>query len=280
MGESRQDLLNWVNQMLQLNYTKIEQLGTGAAYCQIMDTVYGNLPLGKVKFNAKQEYEYIQNYKVLQSCFNAHKLDKTIPVERLMKMRFQDNFEFLQWLKKFWESYCPGGQYDAVGRRRGQTVDVGGGMARPGSAARSTVSAARRPVGDRPSSRTVRNGPGSRAGSVTGSMVGARGLGADPKTASMVQDLTKQVTELKVNIDAVEKERDFYFNKLRQIEILIQQVEPELTEQELPLARDIQAILYSTEEGFEVQVEEEQGDVGHLNDQLHAMGVVDDDETF
>ena len=40
MGESRSDLLAWVNELLQINYTKIEQCGTGAAYCQILDSIY------------------------------------------------------------------------------------------------------------------------------------------------------------------------------------------------------------------------------------------------
>lgn len=38
---SRTDLLAWVNELLQLNYTKVEQCGTGAAYCQIIDSIYG-----------------------------------------------------------------------------------------------------------------------------------------------------------------------------------------------------------------------------------------------
>jgi len=29
MGESRTELLTWLNDLLQLNYTKIEQCGTG-----------------------------------------------------------------------------------------------------------------------------------------------------------------------------------------------------------------------------------------------------------
>jgi hypothetical protein len=41
MGESRTELLQWLNDLLQLNYTKIEQCGTGAAYCQILDSIYG-----------------------------------------------------------------------------------------------------------------------------------------------------------------------------------------------------------------------------------------------
>lgn len=40
MGESRSELLAWANELLQINYTKIEQCGTGAAYCQILDSIY------------------------------------------------------------------------------------------------------------------------------------------------------------------------------------------------------------------------------------------------
>ena len=41
MGESRTELLAWLNDLLQVNYTKIEQCGTGGAYCQIMDSIFG-----------------------------------------------------------------------------------------------------------------------------------------------------------------------------------------------------------------------------------------------
>lgn len=36
----------------------------------------GDVPLQRVKFNAKHEYEYLVNYKVLQNVFKAKKLDK------------------------------------------------------------------------------------------------------------------------------------------------------------------------------------------------------------
>ena len=38
---SRTDLLAWLNDLLQINYTKIEQCGSGGAYCQIIDSIYG-----------------------------------------------------------------------------------------------------------------------------------------------------------------------------------------------------------------------------------------------
>ena len=41
MSESRTDILTWINNLLQLNVTKIEHLGTGAVYCQIIDSIYG-----------------------------------------------------------------------------------------------------------------------------------------------------------------------------------------------------------------------------------------------
>lgn len=48
----------------------------------------------------------------------------------------------------------------------------------------------------------------------------------------------------------MERERDFYFSKLRDIELLIQQAieqDPEIEKDEEGLIKHIQAILYSTE---------------------------------
>ena len=35
MAVSRTDLLQWLNDLLQLNYTKVEQCGAGGAYCTL-----------------------------------------------------------------------------------------------------------------------------------------------------------------------------------------------------------------------------------------------------
>ena len=75
---------------------------TGAAYCQFMDMLFGpgTIPMKKVKFDAKMDYAFIENFKLLQNSFKKVKCDKLIPVERLVKGRFQDNFEFGQWFRK------------------------------------------------------------------------------------------------------------------------------------------------------------------------------------
>ena len=51
----------------------------GAAYCQFMDMLFENcILLKKVKFGAKQEHEYIMNFKLLQSSFNKTGVEKVM----------------------------------------------------------------------------------------------------------------------------------------------------------------------------------------------------------
>jgi len=74
---SRHDMLAWVNDCLMSNLTKIEEMCTGAAYCQFMDMLFpGSIMVKKVKFKTNLEHEYIQNFKLLQGCFKKMHVDK------------------------------------------------------------------------------------------------------------------------------------------------------------------------------------------------------------
>jgi len=80
---SRHEMLAWVNDCLQTKYCKIEEMCSGAAYCQFMDMLFPNcVQLKKVKFRTKLEHEYIQNFKVLQASFKRMQVDK--PIARLL----------------------------------------------------------------------------------------------------------------------------------------------------------------------------------------------------
>ena len=46
---------------------------------------------------------------------------QVIPVEKLVKGRFQDNLDFIQWFKKFYDANYDGKEYDPVEARQGQT---------------------------------------------------------------------------------------------------------------------------------------------------------------
>lgn len=45
---------------------------------------------------------------------------KIVPVEKLIKAKFQDNFEFLQWFKKFFDANYDGHEYNAMDARGGE----------------------------------------------------------------------------------------------------------------------------------------------------------------
>ena len=66
---------------------------------------------------------------------------QVIEVDKLTKQKFQDNFEFLQWFKKFFDANYQGGDYDAFEARGGAQMGNGGAQAPVGS--RSAGGAAR-----------------------------------------------------------------------------------------------------------------------------------------
>ncbi|CAN8264149.1 unnamed protein product [Cochlearia groenlandica] len=233
----RSEILAWINATLQLNLSKVEEACSGAVHCQLMDSVHpGSVPMHKVNYDAKSEYEMIQNYKVLQDVFNKLKLNKHIEVSKLVKGRPLDNLEFMQWMKKYCDS-VNGGQlhnYHALERRE---ASKGGKEATKRAAATqqsgksSSLSAAPRPSS---SNGTRKHEPQS---SNTGNHHSTKAPSKQSKPAPAYDE---KITELKLYIDSLEKERDFYFSKLRDVEILCQNPETE----HLPLVGSVNRILY------------------------------------
>ncbi|NXL99513.1 MARE3 protein, partial [Tyrannus savana] len=232
---SRHDMLAWVNDSLQLNYTKIEQLCSGAAYCQFMDMLFpGCVHLRKVKFQAKLEHEYIHNFKVLQAAFKKMGVDKIIAVERLVKGKFQDNFEFIQWFKKFFDANYDGKEYNPLLARQGQDV------APPPNPGDHIYNKSKKPIG----TAGRRADPGAQPagrGDPAGGAGGHRRVVEGPEGSSHFP--LPQLMDLKLTVDGLEKERDFYFSKLRDIELICQEHENENS----PIITGIVSVLYATE---------------------------------
>ncbi|RVW82371.1 Microtubule-associated protein RP/EB family member 1B [Vitis vinifera] len=174
---------------------------SGAVQCQMMDMIHpGVVPMHKVNFDAKTEYDMIQNYKILQEVFNKLKIEKHIEVNKLVKGRPLDNLEFLQWLKRYCDS-------------------MNGGIMNENY---------------NPVERRCKGGPKGRHKSEMSG--GANSVGE-------IQGLCQEIADLKLSVDDLEKERDFYFGKLRDIEILCQTPEVE----DLPMSMAIKKILYAVD---------------------------------
>eukprot|EP01117_Protostelium_nocturnum_P017165 TRINITY_DN6940_c0_g1_i2.p1 TRINITY_DN6940_c0_g1~~TRINITY_DN6940_c0_g1_i2.p1 ORF type:complete len:205 (-),score=82.39 TRINITY_DN6940_c0_g1_i2:64-678(-) len=150
----RVELLNWLNDLLKLDYTKVEQTASAAAFCQIIDSVNpGVVNLTQVNFNANTEYEYVKNFKVLQKAFDKLQIDKSIDVAKLVKAKYQDNLEFLQWIKRYYDLNNGGAEYDAIERRKGSyaadkktLASGGGGAAKTTPAAKPATKVAAAPA--------------------------------------------------------------------------------------------------------------------------------------
>lgn len=297
-GESRMALIHWINNLLQIGYTRVEQCGTGAVLCQIFDSIYGDVNLSKVKFNSNQEYEYVLNFKVLQSCFAKHHIQQPVPVERLIKCKFQDNLEFLQWVKKYWDQHFNGGPYDAIARRRGaqgsNEVTSGNG----GSYSGGSVRAAGRTSRSSEINSGSRNSPIKSRSSILGSRKVNQNINNNNNSSFSNSNISNnniikqkqeednhnaeqlihlenelknkdniiielqeinernevELQEIRGAVEQLEKERGFYFEKLREIEIYIQQKQEDSSTDDFTSTslKDIINILYKTEEGFEI----------------------------
>ncbi|KAG2449825.1 hypothetical protein HYH02_005348 [Chlamydomonas schloesseri] len=113
------ELLDWINRLLQLNLQRLEQLTSGAVYCQVLDAFHANVvPIRKVNFHAREEYEILPNYKVLQAAFNALGFTKELAVARLSQASSSDLMEFAQWLYKNYRGAAGLPDYNPVARRQ------------------------------------------------------------------------------------------------------------------------------------------------------------------
>eukprot|EP00210_Caulerpa_lentillifera_P006601 g6306.t1 len=93
---SKYQLIDWVNQILLLGITRLEE----------------------VNFHAKEEYEFIPNYKILQGCFTQLNITRNMDVQKLMRGAPSETLEFLQWMYKLLKKHKIVDNYDPVERRK------------------------------------------------------------------------------------------------------------------------------------------------------------------
>lgn len=131
------------------------------------------------------------------------------------------------------------------------------------------VASSRRAVESAPANRPAPNAATRPAATTQTNSLVADGAGSQSKTTAVAPNaiqlaaLTKTITELKLSVDEMEKERDFYFSKLRDIEILTQKVTDSVMTGSV-FFKQITEILYTTEDGFEIPQDGE----------AHAVGAV------
>uniref|UniRef100_A0A8R1E1X1 Microtubule-associated protein RP/EB family member 1 n=1 Tax=Caenorhabditis japonica TaxID=281687 RepID=A0A8R1E1X1_CAEJA len=285
---SRHEMLMWVNDCLQAHFTKIEQLHTGAGYCLFTDFLFPEtIAMKKVKWNSRLELDWLSNWKLVQTAWKNLGVEKVIPVDRLIKGKFQDNFEFLQWFKKLFDANYDGHEYDPVAARNGEGLPTDGGPAgatktpvasrmparsvpqKPVTTIRTPAAAAAPPAArpspaTRPAPRATPAPAAAKPAAATAPVRSASTVAAAPPGVDMttfnklkeeLEEVTRQLTESDNVIASLEKERDFYFSKLRTIEVICQDNE---SIGNVEVGRVLE-VLYETEEGFAPPEDEANG---------------------
>ncbi|CAG9531459.1 unnamed protein product [Cercopithifilaria johnstoni] len=230
---SRNELLAFVNNFLRSNFTRIEEMGSGAAYCQLTELLFpGKISLKKVKWNSRNEIDWIANWRLLQTAWKDLGVKKGVPVERLLRSKFQDNFEFLQWFKKFFDANYDGHQYDALRARNGEPLPASWTVSSRSVASKAPVVARSNPV-----TITARKNPCSASRNI------AAGKSSVPNTVTLQREYEFTIQQLKEDLIELTKQRDFYYDKVRKVEVLCQEAEnsPTVSREE------ILEILYETE---------------------------------
>lgn len=145
-------------------------------------------------------------------------------MSKLVKAKYQDNLEFLQWMKGFHDRNYSGADYDGVGRRAVSKGGGGGGggKARPASAKAPAAAAASGSAGVAEKAERVPLSRRTNAGRGGATRQPPGKAAAVAAAEAKVTELTEENMELKLAVDGLERERDFYFGKLRDIEIMCQ----------------------------------------------------------
>jgi len=273
----RTELLDWVNGLLSVNLSKVEQCASGAIFCQVVDACHpGTVKMGKLNWMARADHEYIPNYKILQSAFDRNHIDKHVAVDQLIRAKYQDNLEMLQWMKAMWDREGSGiSDYEPVSARAGRPVPV---WAKP----KEGLVRAERPVdkenmsGNREAVATDKKfAPVRRAAPATAAAKAGAQRTTTPRSAARpgaapantvrrddesqlkLADQAEEINELRGTLEGLENERDYYFSKLRNVEILCTTLQAKMdASMDAPgVIKEILGILYAEndEEGDEAE---------------------------
>jgi len=205
----RTELLAWVNDLLQVNLTKVEHCASGAIYCQIIDACHPNsVAMRKGNWMGKVDHEYIPNYKILQTAFDKNQIDRHVDVDKLIRAKYQDNLEFLQFMKCYWD-------------REGGSIP-----AKPGFAPERKPVSGSKPAAQQSAPLKLATTPRTRLRdaeqslSKSTSSVPCAELAAAKEECKKISDESKDLRE---TLDGLEEERDYYFKKLRAVELFCEE---------------------------------------------------------
>lgn len=216
----RLELLSWINEITESDYPRIEALSDGIAYSQVIDMLHPkSVILSKLNCNnypvyPRNEDDFYRNLKVLEDALVKIKSKRTIDTGKLSRSKFPDNMDFLQWLYQYYlqQKDTIDEKYPAYAKR----IEA--------YKKQKKIPAEKNNFEIQMSSHLIPNDPDFEVSErLSPDLNQQRKNQLKDLVLSLEQELTNQVSNYKLlqeDIQQVEEERNFYFHKLRQIEIL------------------------------------------------------------
>ncbi|GAB5367169.1 hypothetical protein AAMO2058_001206400 [Amorphochlora amoebiformis] len=94
----RLEVLSWINSFLNSDYTKIEHLGDGIAYCKIFAKLFPKkVSTKRLVLKPKYKDQNIRNLRYLEDVLRRCNIKKDVHVKKIANGKFQDNYEFATW---------------------------------------------------------------------------------------------------------------------------------------------------------------------------------------
>lgn len=261
----RNELLGWINELLNLSgkaeVKKVEQLAAGYHHCQVFNAMFpGVLPMKRVNYKARYDYEFLNNFKILQDGFSKVSIAKVIPVDRIVKARYQDNFEFLQWIHEFFVRVQGDKPVELELPKKEHKPAAGFGKSSIKRAAscsspkfKSTRTPAATPMKKEtqtdtafmsPQTRNVREGIMRNTPSKAVHDRITKGVN---ERLAFEKVSTEEVAQLKVQLHDITMERDFILEKLKKLEVAFLEAEQGLQGTTLEIVQGIhEKLLFPT----------------------------------
>ncbi|XP_017069906.2 microtubule-associated protein RP/EB family member 1C [Drosophila eugracilis] len=116
-------LMVFLNQTLDCDLRSMDDLKTGAVYCQVMHRLFPtSIQIHKVKFYTYKKTDFEINFRILGNCMEKLKVNRQLPVGDLISGHNQ--VEFCNWIYKFFKKNDDGSEYDAKKVRKDSRIGL------------------------------------------------------------------------------------------------------------------------------------------------------------
>lgn len=183
----------------------------------------------------------------------------------------------MQWFKKFFDANFDGKDYDPLAARDGLPLVASETKMHANMAAKA------KPMVSKPAPVKTIQKPVKPVANTSKSSLHNTSNGSVNQNTSVINvelqqenlRLLTENNEIKITLEGLEKERDFYFGKLRDIEVLCQEYEAD----NLPVLKKILEVLYATADGF-IAPEEAVDNGDLIQNEQAELDVNDEEEEF